>query len=121
MLKYVFILAFVLCSCSSVYTITTYDENGKVVSVTETKETMAKSITANLEDKTVVQFISGWGAGITVGAQLQTGMTPAVTLKVGKLQEMYGSFKDGADIPKIIDATKENLTISQEGISNASE
>lgn len=121
MLKYIFILPLLLCSCSSVYTVTTYDENGKVVSITETKETMAKSITANLENKTVVQFVSGWGAGITVGAQIQTGMTPAVSLKVGKLQEMYGSFKDAEDIPAIIKATKEHLTISQEGISNASE
>lgn len=101
--------------------ITTYDKDGNIVSVTETNESMAGTVTRYLANKTVVVCETGWGVKMVVGAQLESGMTPELVLNAGKIEGFYGSFLkqvSGEWIAKIIQAAHNELTIGPGGVSD---
>jgi hypothetical protein len=104
--------------------ITTYGADGKIVSVAETNESIAATITKSAANKTVVVCETGWGVKMEVGAQLQSGMTPELTLQAGKIEAFYGSLLKnvtGEEISKIIQAAHNELTIGPGGVSDKKE
>lgn len=115
------VCAILLASCMSTSTITAYDAEGRITSVTQTKESISKVVTADLANKTVVQCTNGWGAEVKIGAQLESGMTPSVSMAAGKLNWFYGSFLEEtqpSQIADIITAWHENLSITPAGITS---
>ena len=117
------ILALLMCSCASLTwsKVTTYNADGKVVSVTETHESIAATVTKDLKNKTVIVCETGWGVKLSAGAQIESGMTPELTVHAGKIEGFYGSFLKNvtaADISHIVQAAHNNLTIGPGGVSD---
>ena len=118
----IIVVASLLCSCQSITwsKVTTYDKEGNVVSVTETHESVAATVTKNLKSKTVVVCETGWGLKLSAGSQLESGMTPEFTIHAGKIEGFYGSFLknvSATDISQIVQAAHNNLTIGPGGVS----
>lgn len=84
----VFILT--LCSCASTSRIIEYNNEGKVVKETTTKENVSKTICSDLSEKNVVLLSRGWGVRLEAGSRIDSAMTPSLLIDAGKFSSFYG-------------------------------
>lgn len=114
-------LVFVLtiCSCASTSRIIEYNNEGKVVKETMTKENVSKTICSDLSEKNVVLLSRGWGVKLEVGSRIDSAMAPSLVVDAGKFSSFYGSFMktfDSATIPDMIKSWNDTLKVGNDGI-----
>lgn len=112
------------CFTGTTSTVTEYDTaTGKIVKVTETGESVVKSITQATKDKTCIAWESGWAAYISASTATTEDPTPTVKMGVGKVDKgaisLHPEHKDIQTVlPAIIQATRDNLTVSPDGVQS---
>lgn len=111
-----------LTGCSSMK-MTTYDKDGKIVSIEEVSTDIAGSIVQSTKDKTVIMWESGWCAYFTASPGTMEDPTPTVKGFGGKVDKGYiGVYKDHANanfdgLAKVIAATSKTIGVSAQGIT----
>lgn len=120
-MKSILFLVFILtlCSCASTSRIIEYNNEGKVVKETTTKENVAKTICNDLSEKNVVLLSRGWGVRLEAGSRIDSAMTPSLLIDAGKFSSFYGSFMktfDSATIPEMIKSWNDTLKVGNDGI-----
>lgn len=112
------------CFTGTTSTVTEYDTaTGKIVKITETGESVVKSITQATKDKTCIAWESGWAAYISASTATTEDPTPTVKMGVGKVDKgaisLHPEHKDIQTVlPAIIQATRDNLTVSPDGVQS---
>ena len=119
--KTVFAAAFCMlflpgCFTGTTATITEYDiATGKVVKVTQTGESVIKSVTESTKDKSVITWESGWNAYIHASTATAESPTPTFKMGVGKTDKgaitIHKNHKD-FKVAEIIKATRSDVTVS---------
>lgn len=110
------------CFTGTTSTVTEYDTaTGKIAKITETGESVVKSITQATKDKTCIAWESGWAAYISASTATTEDPTPTVKMGVGKVDKgaisLHPEHKDIQTVlPAIIQATRDNLTVSVDGV-----
>ena len=107
-------IAFILGGCSST-TITEYDKDGKVVSVTETDADMMSILAQGAKNKDNFISFQGWVAGVNPTANVYgVGSFSGV---MGSINKENGAVNAGAYATMINEAkVKLNLTADKDGI-----
>lgn len=112
------ILSFSLLGGCSSRKIVEY-ENGEVVRVTETEDTVVGSITNSTKSKSVFNWTTLFGFDLELIVLPVREMSPRVHLRFGKITNGTMSILSGQgnldDIPSIIDATSGSQTLNKEG------
>lgn len=102
--------------------VTEYGADGRIERVTETGESVVTSLTKSTANKTVVAWESGWAAYISASTATMTEPTPTVRLFAGKTDKGLVSAlpgqQDWAGIAEAVAATKYELSITPEGLSD---
>jgi hypothetical protein len=124
--SFFFALSFFLTGCFSATksTITEYREDGSIAKVTQSGESVIKTLTESTRKKTVIAWESGWLAYISVSAATLEDPTPTVKLFAGKSDKgaisALPNQKNWDGIAKTILATKQDLSVTADGITNTS-
>ena len=110
------------CFTPTSATVTEYNADGKIWKVTQTGESVIKSITESTKDKTVITWESGWLAYISASTATAEEPTPTFKMGVGKTDKgaitLHKDHKELQTVlPGVIQATRENLTVSTTGLS----
>ena len=104
--------------------ITEYDAAGNVSRVTESSESVIKTVTASTQGKTVVMWEDGWAAYISVSSGTTDDPTPHGKIFAGKVNKGAISILPNQTglpgIARIIQATKSDLDVSLTDGVNAS-
>ena len=104
--------------------ITEYDAAGNVSRVTESSESVIKTVTASTQGKTVVMWEDGWAAYISVSSGTTEDPTPHGKIFAGKVNKGAVSILPNQTglpgIARIIQATKSDLDVSLTDGVNAS-
>ena len=112
------------CLSATRATVTEYDAEGRIQRVTETTESIVTSLTKSTANKTVVAWESGWAAYISAATATFDEPTPTVRLFAGKTDKGLVSAlpeqENWDGIARAIAATKYELTITSDGLSNGS-
>lgn len=112
------ILSFSLLGGCSSRKIVEY-ENGEVVRVTETEDTVVGSITNSTKSKSVFNWTTLFGFDLELIVLPVREMSPRVHLRLGKITNGTMSILSGQGnldaIPPIIDATSGSQTLNKEG------
>lgn len=112
------------CFTGTTSTVTEYDTaTGKIAKITETGESVVKSITQATKNKTCIAWESGWAAYISASTATTEDPTPTVKMGVGKVDKgaisLHPEHKDIQTVlPAIIQATRDNLTVSTDGVQS---
>ena len=105
-------------------TVTEYDGSGNRIKVTETSESVVKSITASTKDKLVLVWDNSFLAYISATAANAEEPTPALKLGVGKADKGLFTAPAGTDpaaIAKVVEVTRAaDIAVSAQGVSAAS-
>lgn len=117
-------LLFLLTGCftGTTSTVTEYDQNGKIVKVTQTGESVVKSITESTKDKTCITWESGWNAYLHATAATAESPTPTFRIGAGKVDKgKLTLHKDHKDFPvaEIIKATRSDLEVTTSGVTES--
>lgn len=115
-----------LAGCTATRSVTiTYDTEGRVVSRTESQESVVKTITDSTAGKTVIAWESGWAAYISGSTATEDDPTPHVKMFAGKTDKGVVSAiptQTGWDgIAEVVRATKYELRVSPDGVSSSGE
>ena len=107
-------IAFVLGGCSST-TITEYDKDGKVVSVTETNADVMSILAQGSKDKDNFIAVNSWAFGANPTANIYgVGSFSAI---IGSINKEFGAVNAGSYATMINEAkVKLNLTADKDGI-----
>ena len=120
-----FLLALAAGCTSTRSTTITYDKDGKVVSRTETSDSVVKSITDSTKGKTVVAWESGWAAYLSASTATEEDPAPHVKMFAGKTDKGVISAlpnQTGWDgITNAILATHYGLEVTATGIKTSGE
>ena len=104
--------------------ITEYDAAGNVSKVTESSESVIRTVTASTQGKTVVMWEDGWAAYISVSSGTTDDPTPHGKIFAGKVNKGAVSILPNQSglpgIARIIQATKSDLDVSLTDGVNAS-
>ena len=104
--------------------ITEYDAAGNVSRVTDSSESVIKTVTASTQGKTVVMWEDGWAAYISVSSGTTEDPTPHGKIFAGKANKGAISILPNQTglpgIARIIQATKSDLDVSLTDGVNAS-
>ena len=99
-----------------------YDATGAVVKKTTTSESVVKTLTTSTAGKTVVAWKSGWAAYLSASTATSDDPTPTVKMFAGKTDEGMISALPGQKnwdgIAAAINATKYDLTVTPNGVTN---
>lgn len=118
-------IAAMLTGCAATRSvITEYDAAGNVSRVTESSESVIKTVTASTQGKTVVMWEDGWAAYISVSSGTTEDPTPHGKIFAGKVNKGAISILPNQTglpgIARIIQATKSDLDVSLTDGVNAS-
>lgn len=115
------ILSFSLLGGCSSRKIVEY-ENGEVVRVTETEDTVVGTITNSTKSKSVFNWTTLFGFDLELIVLPVREMSPRVHLRLGKITNGTMSILSGQgnldDIPPIIDATSGSQPLNKEGYTS---
>lgn len=104
--------------------ITEYDAAGNVSRITESSESVIKTVTDSTQGKTVVMWEDGWAAYISVSSGTTEDPTPHGKIFAGKVNKGAVSILPNQSglpgIARIIQATKSDLDVSLTDGVNAS-
>lgn len=104
--------------------ITEYDAAGNVSRITESSESVIRTVTASTQGKTVVMWEDGWTAYISVSSGTTEDPTPHGKIFAGKVNKGAISILPNQTglpgIARIIQATKSDLDVSLTDGVNAS-
>ena len=105
--------------------ITEYDAAGNVSRITESSESVIRTVTASTQGKTVVMWEDGWAAYISVSSGTTEDPTPHGKIFAGKVNKGAISILPNQTglpgIARIIQATKSDLRASlTEGVDSTS-
>ncbi len=104
--------------------ITEYDAAGNVSRITESSESVIKTVTASTQGKTVVMWEDGWAAYISVSSGTTEDPTPHGKIFTGKVNKGAVSILPNQTglpgIARIIQATKSDFRASLEGVDSTS-
>lgn len=112
------------CFTGTTSTVTEYDiSTGKITKVTNTGESVIKSVANSTKDKSVITWESGWLAYISASTSTAEDPTPTFKMGVGKTDKgaitIHQKHKNIASVlPAVIQATRDNLTVSPDGIQS---
>lgn len=113
------------CFTGTTSTVTEYDiATGKITKVTNTGESVIKSVANSTKDKSVITWESGWLAYISASTSTAEDPTPTFKMGVGKTDKgaitIHQKHKNIASVlPAVIQATRDNLTVTPDGIQSA--
>ena len=115
----------VLTGCTSTRsTITEYDNAGNITRMTETSESVIKTMTTATENKTVIMWEDGWAGYISMSSGTAEDPTPHGKIFAGKTNKGWISILPNQQglpgIARIIQSTKSNVAVSLDGISATS-
>lgn len=118
-------IAAMLTGCAATRSvITEYDAAGNVSRVTDSSESVIKTVTASTQGKTVVMWEDGWAAYISVSSGTTEDPTPHGKIFAGKVNKGAISILPNQTglpgIARIIQATKSDLDVSLTDGVNAS-
>lgn len=121
-----FCMAALLAGClsDSATIVSEFDADGHIVRRTETTESPMKSLTDSTKNKTVIVWRSGWTAGISVATYTAEDPSPHLKIWAGKADEgIISAQKDQVwlDLAAVILATKQDITVTAEGITSTSQ
>lgn len=110
------------CFTGTTTTITEFDTKGNVVKVTETGESVVKSVVESTKDKTCITWESGWAAYLTATAASTEDPTPTLKIGAGKVDKGVITLHPNHTelqkiIPDVIKSTRQDLTVSTDGVS----
>ena len=113
------------CGCASTQsTITEFDHKGNVVKKTETSESVIRTVMSSTKNKSVIIWEDGWAAYISASTGTADEPTPHGKIFCGKINKGWISIqynqKNITDIAKIIQATKNDVALSFEGVKSTS-
>ena len=120
------IFGLLLTGCSTTSTtVCEFDKDGKIVKQTKTSQSNAiDKITESTKNKTVIAWSDGWAVHMTVSTATVENPTPTFKVFGGKVAKglisILSNQQNVQDIAKIIQATKTDLTVSQDGINSKS-
>ena len=104
--------------------ITEYDAAGNVSRITESSESVIRTVTASTQGKTVVMWEDGWAAYISVSSGTTEDPTPHGKIFAGKVNKGAVSILPNQTglpgIARIIQATKSDFRASLEGVDSTS-
>lgn len=112
------------CFTGTTSTITEYDiATGKITKVTNTGESVIKSVANSTKDKSVITWESGWLAYISASTSTAEDPTPTFKMGVGKTDKgaitIHQKHKNIASVlPAVIQATRDNLTVTPDGVQS---
>ena len=112
------------CFTGTTSTVTEYDiATGKITKVTNTGESVIKSVANSTKDKSVITWESGWLAYISASTSTVEDPTPTFKMGVGKTDKgaitIHQKHKDIASVlPAVIQATRDNLTVTPDGVQS---
>ena len=117
--------AVLLPGCTATRSVVTeYDAAGNVSRVTESSESVIKTVTASTQGKTVVVWEDGWAAYISVSSGTMEDPTPHGKVFAGKVNKGAISILPNQSglpgIARIVQATKSDLDVSLTDGVNAS-
>lgn len=102
-------------------TIREFDAAGNLTRETTTSESMVKEVTESTRNKTLIVWENGWAAYLSVSTATTDDPTPTVKMWAGKAAKgVISALPDQQNwdgIAKTITATREDLTVSADGIS----
>lgn len=118
-------IAAMVAGCAATRSIITeYDAAGNVSRVTDSSESVIKTVTASTQGKTVVMWEDGWAAYISVSSGTTEDPTPHGKIFAGKVNKGAVSILPNQTglpgIARIIQATKSDLDVSLTDGVNAS-
>ena len=120
---YAVITAALLTGCAST-TITEFDAAGKITKKTETSQSVIGTLTSSTQNKTVIMWEDGWTAYISGSTGTTEDPTPHGKIFCGKVNKGWISLQKNqqniADIAKIIQSTKSDVSVTLEGVSTTS-
>jgi hypothetical protein len=112
------------CFSATQATVTEFDAAGNVVKQTVTSESVITTLTKSTQGKTVIAWESGWIAYISASTATMDDPTPTVKIGAGKVDKGLVSAlpaqQNWDGIAKAILATKQELSVTSEGITNTS-
>ncbi len=118
----IFVLIVFFIGCSTVSTITTYDEKGNIIKVEKIEKGAVDKLMESVKDKTLIIWRSGWAGYISASPATIQDPTPTFKIFAGKMDEGYISIhKDAQNInwtgvAEVISATNKSLSLSATGI-----
>ena len=118
-------IALILAGCGTPTVITELDpETGRVMRTTETRESVIKSVTDSLRNKSVIIWENGWAGYIALSTATLENPTPTGKIFAGKVAKGYISLLPGTDltaVAEVITATREDLSVTHQGIAATGE
>lgn len=118
----VFILLVFFVGCSTMSTITTFDDKGNIIKVEKIEKGAIDKLMESVKDKTLVIWKSGWAGYVSASPATTQDPTPTLKIFAGKMDEGYISVHKEAlninwdGIAKVISATSKSLSLSATGI-----
>ena len=117
--------ALLFSGCTSTRTIVTeFDKTGKIVKTTEASESVLSTLMSSTKGKNVIIWEDGWAAYISVSTGTTEDPIPHGKLFCGKVNKGWISMQSNqqniADIAKIIQATKNDVAVTFEGVKSTS-
>ena len=113
--------ALLLTGCAGTRTLVReYDASGNLLRECETSESLVASLTESTKGKTVIAWQSGWTAYLSCSAATPEDPTPTFKMGAGKVDSGLISALPGTDwsgLPGVIAATRQELRVSREGVS----
>jgi hypothetical protein len=120
-----FLIALCAGCASTESVIREFDENGKMTRETKSTQSYIRELTASTKNKTVILWENGWAAYLSASTATTEDPTPAVKMWAGKTSKgaimVLPEQKNIKDIAAIIAATRENISVSAEGIKSSGE
>lgn len=118
-------IAAMVAGCAATRSVVTeYDAAGNVSRVTESSESVIKTVTDSTQGKTVVMWEDGWAVYISVSSGTTEDPTPHGKIFAGKVNKGAVSILPNQSglpgIARIIQATKSDLDVSLTDGVNAS-
>ena len=108
--------------CTTKTIVTEFDQSGKVVKVTETDRDPFDKITESTRDKSIVAWSNGWAAYIRATTATTENPTPTGEIYAGKVAKglitLHKDQQNADQIPAIIAATREDVTVDMTGIKS---
>lgn len=104
--------------------ISEFDQAGNIVKRTETTESVISTVMSSTKNKSVIIWEDGWAAYISGSTGTTEDPTPHGKLFCGKVNKGWISMQSDqqniADIAKIIQATKNDVAVTFEGVKSTS-
>ena len=117
--------AALLCGCASTRSmITEFDKDGKITRLTESTQSVIQTLMSSTQNKSVIIWEDGWAAYISGSTGTFDDPTPHGKIFCGKVNKGWISLQKDqqniAGIAKIIQSTKNDVSVTLEGVSSTS-